>query len=113
METLPAGEIKRHRKVQFAKMNRGAWHSMKYVSRYLKHSPVSAPRLRHYGGGAVGRHYFVHRTGKHKRQMLSQEDITCEQVVCHYTATSAMSASGPDPAACRALCDRSCRAAGG
>ncbi len=33
------------------------------------------PRLRHYGGGAVVHHYLDHRTGKHKRQTLSQEEM--------------------------------------
>ncbi|MFB9085286.1 transposase [Erwinia tracheiphila] len=36
---------------------------------------MSASRLRHYGGGAVVHHYLDHRTGKHKRQTLSQEEM--------------------------------------
>ena len=48
---------------------------MKYLGRYLKHPPVSASRLRHYCGGAVVHHYLDHRTGKHKRQTLSQEEM--------------------------------------
>ncbi|WP_338505645.1 IS91 family transposase [Erwinia aphidicola] len=65
----------RHWKVHFAKKTRGAWHSVKYLGRYLKRPPVSASRLRHYAGGAVVHHYLDHRTGKHKRQTLSQEDM--------------------------------------
>ncbi|STW03455.1 Putative transposase [Klebsiella pneumoniae subsp. rhinoscleromatis] len=48
---------------------------MKYLGRYLKRPPVSASRLRHYGGGAVVHHYLDHRTGRHKRQTLSQEEM--------------------------------------
>lgn len=48
---------------------------MKYLGRYLKRPPVSASRLRHYAGGAVVHHYLDHRTGKHKRQTLSQEEM--------------------------------------
>ncbi|BBI92480.1 transposase IS91 family [Serratia symbiotica] len=48
---------------------------MKYLGHYLKRPPVSASRLRHYGGGAVTHHYLDHRTGKHKRQTLSQEEM--------------------------------------
>ncbi|EIY5386262.1 transposase, partial [Klebsiella variicola] len=43
--------------------------------RYWKRPPVSASRLRHYSGGAVVHHYLDHRTGKHKRQTLSQEEM--------------------------------------
>lgn len=53
----------------------GAWHSVKYLGRYLKRPPVSASRLRHYVGGAVVHHYLDRRTGKHKRQTLSQEEM--------------------------------------
>nr|WP_325175801.1 transposase [Erwinia tracheiphila] len=65
----------RHWKVHFAKKTRGAWHSVKFLGRYLKRPPVSASRLRHYAGGAVVHHYLDHRTGKHKRQTLSQEEM--------------------------------------
>nr|WP_245166655.1 transposase [Candidatus Erwinia dacicola] len=65
----------RYWKVHFAKKTRGAWHSVKYLGRYLKRPPVSASRLRHYGGGTVVHHYLDHRTGKHKRQTLSQEEM--------------------------------------
>ncbi len=41
----------------------------------LKWPPVSASRLRHYGGGTVVHHYLDHRTGQHKRQTLSQEEM--------------------------------------
>nr|WP_272899530.1 transposase [Serratia symbiotica] len=54
---------------------RGAWYSVKYLGHYLKRPPVSASRLRHYGGGAVIHHYLDHRTGKHKWQTLSQEEM--------------------------------------
>ncbi|RAP71022.1 transposase family protein, partial [Candidatus Erwinia dacicola] len=33
----------RYWKVHFAKKTRGAWHSVKYLGRYLKRAPVSAP----------------------------------------------------------------------
>lgn len=36
---------------------------------------MSASRLRHYSGGAVVHHYLDHRTGKLKRQTLSQEEM--------------------------------------
>ncbi len=65
----------RYWKVHFAKKTREAWHSVKYLGRYLKRPPVSASRLRHYGGGTVVHHYLDHRTGKHKRQTLSQEEM--------------------------------------
>jgi hypothetical protein len=48
---------------------------VKYLGRYLKRPPVSAFRLRHYGGGEVVHHYLDHRTGKHKRQTLSQKEM--------------------------------------
>ncbi|PIJ47708.1 hypothetical protein BOM23_24510, partial [Erwinia sp. OLMDLW33] len=44
----------RHRKVHFAKKTRGAWHSVKYLGRYLKRPPVSAfppATLRRWRGG--------------------------------------------------------------
>lgn len=59
----------------FCKKDAGAWHSVKYLGRYLKRPPVSASRLRHYSGGTVVHHYLDHRTGKHKRQMPSQEKM--------------------------------------
>lgn len=62
-------------KVHFAKKTRGARYSVKYVGRYLNRPPVSASRLRHYSGAAVIHHYLDHRTGKHKRQMLRQEEM--------------------------------------
>ncbi|WGM18183.1 transposase (plasmid) [Arsenophonus nasoniae] len=33
-----------------AKKTKGAWHSVKYLGRYLKRPPVSASKLRHYRG---------------------------------------------------------------
>ncbi|MEN4758110.1 transposase [Pantoea agglomerans] len=66
----------RYWKVHFAKKTRGDWHSVKYLGRYLKRPSVSASRLRHYCGGAVVHHYPDRRTGKHKRQMLSQEEMS-------------------------------------
>lgn len=33
--------------LHFAKKTRGAWHSVKYLGRYLKRPPVSAPPLRY------------------------------------------------------------------
>jgi len=65
----------RYWKVHFVKNIRGSWPSVKYLGRYLKRPPVSASRLRHYGGGAVVHHSLDHRTGKHKRQTLSQEEM--------------------------------------
>ncbi|USS96937.1 transposase (plasmid) [Serratia symbiotica] len=75
----------RYWKVHFAKKTWGSWHSVKYLGRYLKRPPVSASRLRNYGGGAVVHHYLDHRTGKHKRQTLSQEDII-GRYICHVPA---------------------------
>nr|WP_245166666.1 transposase zinc-binding domain-containing protein [Candidatus Erwinia dacicola] len=49
--------------------------SMAGTGSYLKWSPVSASRLRHYGGSTVVHHYLDHRTGKHKCQTLSQEKM--------------------------------------
>lgn len=49
----------------------GALHSEKY----LKRPPMPASQLRHYCGGAVDHHYLDRRTGKHKRQMLSHEEV--------------------------------------
>ncbi|WGM17667.1 transposase (plasmid) [Arsenophonus nasoniae] len=40
----------RYWKVHFAKKNERAWHSVKYLGRYLKRPPVSASKLRHYRG---------------------------------------------------------------
>lgn len=48
---------------------------MKYLGRYLNRPPVSASWLRQYNDAAVVHHYLDHRTGKHKRQTLSQEDM--------------------------------------
>lgn len=48
---------------------------MKYLGRYLTRPPVSTSRMRHYGGGAVVHHYLDHRTGKHKYQTLSREEM--------------------------------------
>ncbi|RAP70703.1 transposase family protein [Candidatus Erwinia dacicola] len=36
---------------------------------------MSVSRLQHYCSGAVSHHYLDHRTGKHKRQTLSQEEM--------------------------------------
>ena len=63
----------RYCKVHFAKKTKGAWHSVKYLGRYLKRPPVSASKLRHYSGGAVVHHYYDHRTQQHRQQTLSQE----------------------------------------
>nr|WP_245166500.1 transposase [Candidatus Erwinia dacicola] len=88
----------RYWKVHFAKKTRGAWHSVKYLGRYLKRPPVSASRLRHYGDGTVVHHYLDHRTGKHKRQTLSQEEMIGHYIshvparhfkmVCQYRSNS-------------------------
>lgn len=43
------------------------------VRRSLPEAPIG--RLAHYGGGAVAHHYFDHRTGRHKRQTLGQEEM--------------------------------------
>ncbi|WGM11809.1 transposase [Arsenophonus nasoniae] len=55
--------------------NERAWHSVKYLGRYLKRPPVSASKLRHYRGGAVVHHYHDHRTGQHRQQTLPQEEM--------------------------------------
>ncbi|PNM27162.1 IS91 family transposase [Yersinia enterocolitica] len=65
----------RYWKVHFAKKTRGAWHSVKYLGRYLKRPPVAASQLRHYSGGAVVHHYHDHRTQQYKRQTLTQEEM--------------------------------------
>lgn len=65
----------RYWKVHFAKKTRGAWHSVKYLGRYLKRPPVSASKLRHYSGGAVVHHYYDHRTQQHRQQTLTQEEM--------------------------------------
>ncbi|QBY45757.1 IS91 family transposase [Arsenophonus nasoniae] len=65
----------RYWKVHFAKKTKGAWHSVKYLGRYLKRPPVSASKLRHYRGGAVVHHYHDHRTGQHRQQTLPQEEM--------------------------------------
>nr|WP_246067304.1 transposase [Arsenophonus nasoniae] len=65
----------RYWKVHFAKKNERAWHSVKYLGRYLKRPPVSASKLRHYRGGAVVHHYHDHRTGQHRQQTLPQEEM--------------------------------------
>lgn len=75
----------RYWKVHFANKTRGAWHSVKYLGRYLKRPQVSTSRLRHYGGGAVVHHYLDHRTGKHKRQTLSQEEMI-GRYISHFPA---------------------------
>lgn len=54
-------------KLHFAKTTRVAWHSVKYLGRYLVRPSVSAYHLQHYCGGAVIHHYLDHWTGKHKR----------------------------------------------
>nr|WP_250648591.1 transposase [Serratia marcescens] len=62
-------------KVHFAKKTRGAWRSMKYLGRYLKHPPVAASQLRHYRGGTVVHQNYDHRTQQYKRQKISQEEM--------------------------------------
>nr|WP_246067619.1 transposase [Arsenophonus nasoniae] len=56
------------------KKTKGAWHSVKYLGRYLKR-----PRyLRQNCGiteGAVVHHYHDHRTGQHRQQTLPQEEM--------------------------------------
>ena len=65
----------RYWKVHFAKKTRGAWHSVKYLGRYLKRPPVSASKLRHYSGGALVHHYYDHNTQQHRQQTLTQEEM--------------------------------------
>lgn len=36
---------------------------------------MAASALRHYTGGAVVHHYYDHRTQRHRRQVLSQEEM--------------------------------------
>nr|WP_267443268.1 transposase [Erwinia psidii] len=75
MAALPEGTVWPALEGTLREEDRGAWHSVKYLGRYLKRPPVSASRLRHCAGGAVVHHYLDHRTGKHKRQVLSQEEM--------------------------------------
>jgi Putative transposase. len=66
---------RRARKVHFAKKTRGAWRSVKYLSRYLKRPPVAAFLRRHYRGGAVVHQYYDHRMQQHKRQKIGLEEM--------------------------------------
>ncbi|EBP4367410.1 transposase [Salmonella enterica] len=66
-------QYQRHWKVHFAKKTHGAWHSVKYLGRYLKRPPVAASQLRHYRGGSVVHQYYDHNTQRHKRQKLSRK----------------------------------------
>lgn len=65
----------RYWKVHFAKKTRGAWHSVKYLGRYLKRPPVSASKLRHYSGGAVVHRFYDHNAQQHRQQTLTQEEM--------------------------------------
>jgi len=61
----------RYLNVHFTKKTRSAWHSVKYLGRYL----ISTSKLRHYRGGAVVHHYYVYRTQRHRQQTLTQEEM--------------------------------------
>ncbi|WP_419236882.1 IS91 family transposase [Serratia fonticola] len=78
-------QYRRSWKVHFAKKTRGAWRSVKYLGRYLKRPPVAASQLRHYRGGAVVHQYYDHRTQRHKRQKISQEEML-QRYISHIPA---------------------------
>nr|WP_232095042.1 MULTISPECIES: transposase [Serratia] len=61
------------------------WRSVKYLGRYLKRAPVAASQLRHYRGGAVVQQYYDHRTQRHKRQKISQEEML-QRYISHILA---------------------------
>jgi hypothetical protein len=68
-------QYQRRWKIHFAKKTKHARQNVNYPGRYLKRPPVAASQLRHYSGGTVVHHYYDHRTGQHKIQYLSQEEM--------------------------------------
>lgn len=68
-------QFQRRWKIHFAKKTRNPRQSVNYLGRYLKRPPIAASKLRHYTGGAVIHHYFDHRTGRHRIQRLTQEEM--------------------------------------
>lgn len=68
-------QYQRRWKIHFAKKTKHARQNVNYLGRYLKRPPVAASKLRHYSGGTVVHHYYDHRTGQHKIQYLSQEEM--------------------------------------
>ncbi|HGY3149626.1 TPA: IS91 family transposase [Morganella morganii] len=68
-------QYQRRWKIHFAKKTKHARKNVNYLGRYLKRPPVSASKLRHYNGGTVVHHYYDHRSGQHKTQTLSQEEM--------------------------------------
>lgn len=68
-------QYQRRWKIHFAKKTKHARQNVNYLGRYLKRPPVAASKLRHYNGGTVVHHYYDHRTGQHKTQYLSQEEM--------------------------------------
>ena len=68
-------QFQRRWKIHFAKKTKHARQNVNYIGRYLKRPPIAASALRHYTGGAVVHHYYDHRTQRHRRQVLSQEEM--------------------------------------
>lgn len=68
-------QFQRRWKIHFAKKTRNPRQNVNYLGRYLKRPPIAASKLRHYTGGAVVHHYFDHRTGRHRIQRLTQEEM--------------------------------------
>lgn len=68
-------QVQRRWKIHFAKKTRNPRQNVNYLGRYLKRPPIAASKLRHYTGGAVAHHYFDHRTGRHRIQRLTQEEM--------------------------------------
>lgn len=68
-------QFQRRWKIHFAKKTKHARQNVNYIGRYLKRPPMAASALRHYTGGAVVHHYYDHRTQRHRRQVLSQEEM--------------------------------------
>lgn len=75
-------QFQRRWKVHFSKKTENAWQNVSYIGRYLKRPPISASKLRHYSGGAVVHHYYDHRSQKHGKQVLSQEEMI-ERYISH------------------------------
>ena len=68
-------QYQRRWKIHFAKKTKHARQNVNYLGRYLKRPPVAASKLRHYNGDTVVHHYYDHRSGQHKTQTLSQEEM--------------------------------------
>ncbi|MGJ3355922.1 transposase [Providencia sp. Je.9.19] len=72
---LLEAQFQRRWKIHFAKKNRNPRQNVNYLGRYLKRPPIAVSKLHHYTVGAVVHHYFDHRTGRHRIQRLTQEEM--------------------------------------